>query len=515
VTGTALIYIRQSRHKEHERTVSPEVQEHACRQLPAVQACAQVIVYKDLDVSGGKLRRRAQWRALSDRLEAARKGEPLVLALYDQSRAFRNTADALELYALLERKPWIEVVFVHGRFDRSPAGEFSYTAMAAAHAMERRMAAEKIREAKHYRSAQGEAVGPLPAGYAWGGEGRSRHVEIDEATAPLVRRLFAEYASGRYSSRLLAHRLNAEGAILPANTGPKEIRGKGWHGDTIMQVLANVAYIGKTYSVSRRHQLGELIDAAWPALITQETWDAVQRQRARYRRKGGRMPVGTTEARHYTFQGMLRCTCGRRLSVQTGRSHVYYRCRGFDAPDRCETPMVREEAILPWARSLMAALADLAPVAFEEQTEALAVARDGAPTALENVEESLRRADFMFYSAKRWDEAHYAAEVARLTQIRDELVAQGSPDRVPLDFTGVLEAWDSGDPLTRRELLLQLFDALDVEDGEVASWLPRSDRASEVVRLMDRVVGAEREGFEPSMRVTPHTAFPVRRPRPD
>ena len=26
---------------------------------------------------------------------------------------------------------------------------------------------------------------------------------------------------------------------------------------------------------------------------------------------------------------------------------------------------------------------------------------------------------------------------------------------------------------------------------------------------------AEREGFEPSIRVTPDTAFPVRRPRPD
>jgi hypothetical protein len=33
-----LIYVRQSRHKEGERTVSPEVQEQQCRALPAVAA---------------------------------------------------------------------------------------------------------------------------------------------------------------------------------------------------------------------------------------------------------------------------------------------------------------------------------------------------------------------------------------------------------------------------------------------------------------------------------------------
>jgi hypothetical protein len=121
----------------------------------------------------------------------------------------------------------------------------------------------------------------------------------------------------------------------------------------------------------------------------------------------------------------------------------------------------------------------------------------------------------MFYSAKRWDEDHYLAEVARLSAIRDELAATLTPDRTPLDFAGVLSAWDSGDALIRRDLLVQLFDALDVEDGEVVAYLPRSDRAAEVAALMERLVGAEREGFEPSMRVTPHTAFPVRRPRPD
>jgi Resolvase, N terminal domain len=132
-----LIYIRQSRHKKYERTVSPEVQEQECRELPEIQACSDVIVYKDLDLSGGSIKRRKAWLTLRARLESIRKDERVVLALYDQSRSFRNTAEALELYALLEQMPWIDVVFVHGTFDRSPIGEFSYTTLAAAHALER------------------------------------------------------------------------------------------------------------------------------------------------------------------------------------------------------------------------------------------------------------------------------------------------------------------------------------------------------------------------------------------
>ena len=502
MSGTALIYIRQSRNKDYERTASPEVQEQACRELDAVKACQQVIVFTDLDVSGGKTKRRQQWLALRDRLETSTKDDGIVLALYDQSRAFRNTADALELYVLLESKPWIDVAFVHGRFDRSPAGEFTYTAMAAAHAMERRMTAEKIRAAKNFRSAQGEAVGPLPAGYKWVIDGKNKTVEIDEEVAPIVRRLFEEYATGRYGSRVLAHRLNAEGAILPANTGAKELRGLGRYGDTVMQVLSNIAYTGRTYAISRRHRTGAIIDAQWPALIEPELWNAVQRQRELNRRTRRTDPA-TIAKRNYVFQGLLRCKCGRFLTVQTMKGHAYYRCRGGDAPDRCTAKGVKEAAVLPWARTVMERLEAAAPDAARDRAMSLSKEQSAAPSALKSVEDSLARTDFMYLSAKRLTEEQYLAEVERLTQIRTELLNVFEPQAAPLDFTGVLGAWDSGDPLVRRQLLGEVFDAIDIEDGMVVAYLPRADRSAEVSLLLEGLASAEREGFEPSIRVDP------------
>jgi hypothetical protein len=94
-TSTALIYVRQSRHKEGERTVSPEVQEQQCRALPSVADCDQIDVFSDLDVSGGKLKGRKAFLALIDRVKG---GGVTVVAAYDQSRGFRNTSDALDFY---------------------------------------------------------------------------------------------------------------------------------------------------------------------------------------------------------------------------------------------------------------------------------------------------------------------------------------------------------------------------------------------------------------------------------
>src|SRR5207245_1627531 len=84
----ALVYVRQSRHKDYERTVSPDVQREACAALPAGKACDRVEMLQDLDVSGGKLKGRKAFLSLLDRV---RRGEVSVVAAYDQSRAFRNT----------------------------------------------------------------------------------------------------------------------------------------------------------------------------------------------------------------------------------------------------------------------------------------------------------------------------------------------------------------------------------------------------------------------------------------
>ena len=474
----ALIYNRQSRHKDSERTVSPEVQESACRALPDVQGCDGVEVYVDLDKSGKSIAKRPDFQRFLERIVA---GPPAVIAVYDQSRSFRNTTEALDFYALMERMAQVKVVFHLGHFERSPVGEFSYTALAAAHTMERKMTGAKISEAKRYAAGRGEMVGAVPAGYRWKGEGRDRELVIDEELAPIVRRVFSEYATGRYSTRDIARRLNAEGVTLPMFKG-------GWRADTVAQMLGNPVYAGFTH-VSRKRREGELIRGRWKAIIELDTFQAVQLfLQCRRLVHGGRK--SEVETRPYVFRGLLRCArCGHRMHAHHMSGHNYFDCRNTDSVKPCRGKL-REDRLFPWVERLFEALdayrpPDLAEAVAErgQQPE-----RRRSPGTLAQIDATLARLGKRF----EWghiDEAAYLAEHARLVQQREEF--QGARERpqptASLPIGSLMDGWRTGDPRTRRGLLAAFFDELDVLDGQVVSAVPRSEYAAEVAALLDSV----------------------------
>ena len=490
----ALVYVRQSRHKEGERTVSPEVQEQNCRALPSVAGCDGIEVFKDLDLSGGKLKGRKGFLALVERIKA---GGIDVVAAYDQSRAFRNTSDALDFYSLMEKRSDVEVAFVHGRFDRSPAGEFTYTTLAAAHAMERRMTGEKIRDAYRYATQRGQMVGQVPGGYVRNADGS---VVIDEDVAPTIRRIFEMYATGRFTSRDIARRFNAESVPkLPRS------RGAAWHWHSIAEILRNVAYGGMAYSESRRRGgHGHLIPASWPPLISQSTWRAARAVSERRYARGGRRREGAELP--YIFKGLLRCSCGERLhgAGKTRRDRLYYACRhGHEKLVECKERWVREDDLTPWARALLVELQALQPADFARRIDAMASSPLAETRgAIDSIDRSLERLDQLFLWG-HWNEPKYRAERVRLEGMRKEFLDAGEPERIEPRLTGLLSAWDGGDGVVRRELLATLFSDVHVRAGRVIGYTPRPDRHAQVSKLMDAISGKVSvrvggDGFEPT-----------------
>jgi DNA invertase Pin-like site-specific DNA recombinase len=491
---TALLYIRQSRHRDYKRTVSPQVQEEGCRGLPAVRRCDRVEVFVDLDKSGKTTAGRKEFRAFLNRLL---EPPPDVVAVYDQSRTFRNASEALQFRALMiERLPQVAVAMVHGSFERSAVGKFSYTTLAAAHEMERDMVAEKMRDTYRFKAGRGEMVGQVPAGYVRDPE--TGEVTIDGEVADVIRSIFEEYATGRYGVRGLAHRLNSRGIRVPSMRGE-------WKGDTVAQLLGNVAYIGKTHTERRRNHQGDLIEARWPALIDQDVWDAVQRQKGLRDRSGGRSHAGG--ARHYVFGKLLRCSCSRKLHANTIKESIYYRCAGVDATHPCRS-LVREALLLPWAQALFEALDELQPIEFADevhrQSESESAVR--SPGALVQLDATLERLGRRF----EWghiDEAAYQAEWKRLQALKSEMAAAEAVVQPSIVLDGILAAWNGSDAQGRRELLGTLFDELDVEDGRIIGYKPRHDHEVEVTALMERVFERRtdargcatvgREGVEP------------------
>jgi Recombinase len=92
-----------------------------------------------------------------------------------------------------------------------------------------------------------------------------------------------DYTNGHLSARAIADRLNIDGITKLGSRS----RGLGWVSDTVIDIVRNVAYTGRTYSVSRAQREGDLIKATWPAIIDLSQFEAAQRQIGRNRVRCG------------------------------------------------------------------------------------------------------------------------------------------------------------------------------------------------------------------------------------
>ena len=156
-----------------------------------------------------------------------------------------------------------------------------------------------------------------------------KHVlEIDPVTAPVVRHIFDLRLQG-YGFRKIALQLNAEKVPAPRSfyymaEGRENLRGETpfWNDMTVKTILRNEVYIGhmvqnKTGTVSyKNHKQVSKPESEWikventhEPLISQETWDAVQRMDNHPVR--GRSGKSGTIA---LFGGLLRCMdCGSSM----------------------------------------------------------------------------------------------------------------------------------------------------------------------------------------------------------
>jgi DNA invertase Pin-like site-specific DNA recombinase len=504
--SAALIYIRQSRNKADQRTVSPEVQEEACRALLAVRACSEVIVYRDLDLSGGlPPEQRPGFMALHQRIRAAdKKHERLVVATYNQSRLSRNNADSATFYAFIENRLWVDLVMVDGRFDRSPSGELTWTVMAAAATHLRKSTAKNIRDAYAHMNADGKATGMPPYGYRWWGSPvRREGWEHDPERAEVVRLIFSRYGTTGPSSRLLARLLRDENHPPPAQRG-NGAKGE-WLPDTVVGILRNPAYAGLKYPDRQSrlaHDTSKLIVAQWEPIIDQPTWYRVQKL------MDGARPPGrkTSEPKEYVFQGLLWCRdCGQPMRATTVYGIAYYHCRR-DTADRCltATHSIREDRMRPWADYLFGKMSGLQPADFADAIRAVTSDdRVGAVDAIRKLEEQQKRVAHRYELGHIAEDA-YKARWEELERLKEQWkVAPTTEQKVPsLPIASLSTGWSLASPRQKRDLLGLLFDKLwvrrtpdnkwEAEHGQqvdvIDSFVPRSDYPVEVISLVGLVV---------------------------
>ncbi|WP_091297748.1 recombinase family protein [Amycolatopsis xylanica] len=266
------------------------------------------------------------------------------------------------------------------------------------------MDAQVINEGRHQggRAPYGYVVadgGPHPNPRKAAEGFRLRVLVVEDESADVVRRIFAEYLEGR-GDRAIAKGLNLDRVPCPSERRPDQNRHRladGWQGGTVRSILENPRYTG--YAIFGRWTKHETLlnpddvgaghvvrfrraepdrvvrsrRSAHPEIVSVETFTQAQLVR-RSRAAGGMRGIAKLErerpaTKHtYLMKGLVRCEiCTRKMQGAKIRTGIYYRCLARTlAPgsavlaDHPKTVNLREDVITPPVNAWLCQVFDLA-----------------------------------------------------------------------------------------------------------------------------------------------------------
>lgn len=283
--------------------------------------------YADQGISGTKSETRPEFMRM---IRDCHEGKIDRILIKSISRFARNTVDTLK-YVRELKELGVSIVFETQGIDTMTAnGEILITILAALAEQESRTISTNIKWAYQKRFKDGRVlINPNTLGYQKDGDGYS----IVEEEAEIVRFCYRKYIEG-WTARQIADELNKQN---------KRTKGENsFHPSTVLGILNNEkytgnAYMGKTYKpdvLSKKRLKNEgqatmyYIEGSHPAIISQETYDLVQRLKKD--RSELRSNASTGKGKYsskYPFSGLLICgECGskfRRYGRNVANGYVY------------------------------------------------------------------------------------------------------------------------------------------------------------------------------------------------
>ena len=220
------------------------------------------------------------------------------------------------------------MVSITERADDTPAGRLLEAVIESVHEDYREIVGQERTWAKRDAASRGFFLGSrAPFGYkrvkVMDGAKERSTLEVDPATAPVVKEIFQSSLKSNSLNKICKD-LNDRGITN---------RGKRWHRGSLTYLLKNEAYTGA--ALWGRTVKGKKADdpvraeEAWPALVSRETFDAVQQG---MRDRAPKVPIvqrpGGVEST-YLLSGLLKCgACGSPYIGQKakGDQSAYYIC---------------------------------------------------------------------------------------------------------------------------------------------------------------------------------------------
>ena len=196
---------------------------------------------------------------------------------------------------------------------------------------------DNVIRSMNYNWSKGKWQGLSPLGYLNARDSDNKAtVVLDPVRAPLVKRLFEEYATGRHSLQTL------EALAKEISLFSKRVRkDRTINRNDIWGMLSNPFY----YGVMRIK--GKLIPHIYEPIIDKALFDKCQDVLTGNSRTSLKLGYAGIP---FIFRGLIRCgTCGGAITSErhvskTGNTHVYLKCNHKNGP--CNQEVVKEDVLL-------------------------------------------------------------------------------------------------------------------------------------------------------------------------
>ena len=316
------------------------------------------------------------------------------------------------------------------------------------------------------RLKQGRVPAAVPIGYKKGEECKAF---LDPAIAPLVKQLFADYASGNYSVQMLIKRAR--------EIGLTSIHGGALSKNSIHSILRQPFYYGLI-----RHRKGFFIGEHEP-LITKEMFDKVQYflEKKGFKRKYSHL---------YIFGGLLKCPlCKTTLKSMTAKGKwKYYYCRNAEcaikalsekriseeAKERLKEVELNEEELIAFKKAMQTFNAQTG-TEKTDQLQAINLELKLAEARLDGLVNKLVDESIDDETYKKMREKLLNRQL-ELQERRSAIERADSQKFIQIEQLGKLLkspslAYEMADPIKKRRLVLSMVENLELtENGLVFHW---------------------------------------------
>lgn len=307
----AAVYIRVSTEDQAREGFSLGEQKEKLLQLCSFKGYEVFKIYEDAGISAKDMEHRP---AFQEMLSDMKKGKINYIVAYKLDRVTRSVRDLEELISVLEQYHCFLVCDRDDVNTSTANGRFFVRMLTVLSQLEIEIVSERTKFGLNGAIKSGHLPGVLALGYKKDG---NKKTIIDEATKPVIERIFKMYLEGK-SYQQISNIFNEEELLHP----------KKWKDTTIQKIIDNKLYMGD-YEQYKRIAKNENIKPVVymnvvEPIISRAVWEECQHQKEKNQRT-------YTRDRVYLFFQKLECPSCHRIMKCKGsggkkRKYMYYNC---------------------------------------------------------------------------------------------------------------------------------------------------------------------------------------------